>query len=527
MQSFLLNNVENLVASIDLGSNSFKLMIAKVTSINGVLHIEELDTIKDSLKLASGIDKNGFLSDKYIKKAYESLIRFGDRLRRFEKNTVIAIGTYTLRSVKNENFLKNAEKLLGFNIHIVSGNEEAELIYNGVMHVSPELKGKQLIIDIGGGSTEIIIGDRKKIYYSTSLNIGCVTFGIKYFEETKVTKDSLNKCIDNTKKIIKKLIVNETESYQNIIGTSGTCRAIADIIILNGLDTITNSPIDNIGGFITLKGLYSIRDDLIKCGDVSLSQLSGIKNDRRPVIASGLAILIAIFEEFKIKQMEVTESALLYGAIHKQLFHLIDSSSPLIGGYKRILPIESKNEIKNRCDEEIKFLGKKFYNDEKQTNRVYLTASYLSEKIINNKESKKILLWATQLLEIGKSINLKNYHLYSSYIISNSELHGFTNKQKLRLSTLVHAHRSSLTSYKINNKYIDWKLLFILRVSYILCKNRELINFESLDIQKINNGIKVEFKKEWLKENPYLSFRLEKEKEYWKMIDPKFKISFN
>lgn len=163
MDPFISNKTENLVAAIDLGSNSFKLMIAKIISHNGILHIEELDTIKESIKIASGLDDKGFLSEKYVKKTYETLIRFGDRLRRFDKKSVTAVGTYTLRSIKNKNFIDNAQKLLGFDIEIISGTDEAEFIYQGVMHVSPELSGKQLIIDIGGGSTEIIIGDRKKL----------------------------------------------------------------------------------------------------------------------------------------------------------------------------------------------------------------------------------------------------------------------------------------------------------------------------------------------------------------------------
>jgi exopolyphosphatase/guanosine-5'-triphosphate,3'-diphosphate pyrophosphatase len=527
MKSTLKNNKENLVAALDLGSNSFKLMIAKIVSINGVLHIEELDTIKESLRLASGIDKDGYLSSQYSQKAFETLIRFGDRLRRFDQSSVTAVGTYTLRSIKNEDFLENAQKLLGFPIEIISGQEEAEFIYDGVMHVSPEIKGKQLIIDIGGGSTEIIIGDRKKIHESVSIPMGCVSFSSKYFNGTKTPEDTIRKSIKAAKNLLTKNLNTNYQDWNNAIGTSGTCRAIADIILLNNLDTMTNSPIDNIGGFITKKGMYAILEELILAGDVNKSHLGGIKNDRKLVIASGLSILIAIFDFLKIKQMEVTESALLYGSIHKRLFSLLDNPDNAVGAYKKIIPIESKNEIKNRCDEEIKLLEDKFYTDPKQTNRVYSTAINLYEKIIPKKDQKgniKLLLWAVRLLEIGKSINLKNYHIYSSYIISNSELHGFTNKEKVRLSTLVHAHRASLSSYDFNKKYIDWKILFILRLSYILCKNRELIDTKCIDFKINDDEITLTFKKNWLEINPYLSYRLDKENSYWKKINPHYQI---
>ncbi|MDA0942156.1 MAG: exopolyphosphatase, partial [Proteobacteria bacterium] len=312
MNTFISNKAENLVAAIDLGSNSFKLMIAKIVLTNGIYHIEELDTIKESIKIASGLNNKGILSDKYVKKAYETLIRFGDRLRRFDQNSVTAVGTFTLRSVKNKNFLENAQKLLGFNIDIISGEEEAAYIYDGVMHLSPESEGDQLIIDVGGGSTEIIIGDRKKLLNATSLTLGCVTSAVSFFDGTKITEQSFKRAVDHAKKIIHKNISKEFHAPKNVIGTSGTCRAIADIILLNNLDTTTNSPIDEIGGFITLKGINKIKQELLDAGDVECSTLSGIKNERKPVIASGLSILAALFEELKIKQMEVTESALLY-----------------------------------------------------------------------------------------------------------------------------------------------------------------------------------------------------------------------
>ena len=524
MNTFISNKAENLVAAIDLGSNSFKLMIAKIVLTNGIYHIEELDTIKESIKIASGLNNKGILSDKYVKKAYETLIRFGDRLRRFDQNSVTAVGTFTLRSVKNKNFLENAQKLLGFNIDIISGEEEAAYIYDGVMHLSPESEGDQLIIDVGGGSTEIIIGDRKKLLNATSLTLGCVTSAVSFFDGTKITEQSFKRAVDHAKKIIHKNISKEFHAPKNVIGTSGTCRAIADIILLNNLDTTTNSPIDEIGGFITLKGINKIKQELLDAGDVECSTLSGIKNERKPVIASGLSILAALFEELKIKQMEVTESALLYGSIHRKLFNLIGRPDTVIGAYKKIIPIDFNDLNRDQCEEEIKILENKFYVDDKQTQRVFLTASHFANHLIKKNSDLKILLWAIRLLEIGKSINLKNYQIYSSYIISNSELHGFTNKEKIRLSTLVHAHRSSLSKYNFNINYIDWSMLFIIRISYILCKNRELINVANIKIINSDKELKIKFEKEWLTQNPYLEFRLGKEKSYWKKINSKFKI---
>ena len=524
MNTYISNKAENLVAAIDLGSNSFKLMIAKIVLTNGIYHIEELDTIKESIKIASGLNNKGILSEKYVKKAYETLIRFGDRLRRFDQNSVTAVGTFTLRSVKNKNFLENAQKLLGFNIDIISGEEEAAYIYDGVMHLSPESEGDQLIIDVGGGSTEIIIGDRKKLLNATSLTLGCVTSAVSFFDGTKITEQSFKRAVDHAKKIIHKNISKEFHAPKNVIGTSGTCRAIADIILLNNLDTTTNSPIDEIGGFITLKGINKIKQELLDAGDVECSTLSGIKNERKPVIASGLSILAALFEELKIKQMEVTESALLYGSIHRKLFNLIGRPDKVIGAYKKIIPIDFNDLNRDQCEEEIKILENKFYVDDKQTQRVFLTASHFANHLIKKNSDLKILLWAIRLLEIGKSINLKNYQIYSSYIISNSELHGFTNKEKIRLSTLVHAHRSSLSKYNFNINYIDWSMLFIIRISYILCKNRELINVANIKIINSDKELKIKFEKEWLTQNPYLAFRLGKEKSYWKKINSKFKI---
>lgn len=520
------NDSEALVAAVDLGSNSFKLMIAKITYQKKILHIQELDTIKESIKLAEGIDEKGNLDEKYKKKALEVLIRFGDRLRRFNKKNVVAIGTYTLRTIKNKNFINHAQKLLGFDIDIVSGDQEAKLIYDGVLHVSPEIEGDQLIIDIGGGSTEIIIGDQKNIKFAKSLKLGCVSFA-KYFNGTSCKEKEFSNCINAVKKTISPY-KDHCLLRNRVIGTSGTFRAIADIVRVNNLDSLSYSPIDNIGGFITKKSLNLIYKDFIKAKDVNSSLLSGIKSDRKKVIAPGLAIMIGLTDELGIKQIEVTESALMYGAIQNKLMSLFKTPKTAVGAYKKIIPLDEYTKIEDKCSEEIELLEEKFHADFKQTSRVNTTAIALYNLIVKKtkttNETFKILKWATKLLEIGKSINLKDYEKHSSYIISNSELHGFSKIEQIRLATLIAAHRGSLNNLKFNKKYIDWEILFILRVSYIFCKNRELLDLKFISIEKAKQKTTLLIDKKWSLINPYISSRLEKEDSYWKKINIGFRI---
>jgi len=296
-----------LLAAVDLGSNSFRLLIGRVAETSSGPRIHALDSLKDTVRLASGLNQEKRLDADSQQRAWAVLQRFGERLRSFEPDTVRAVATNTLRVAKNaKDFLSTAEAALGFPIEVIAGREEARLIYGGVAQTFPPQAGPMLVVDIGGGSTEFIIGEGKTPKLMESLYMGCVGYSLRFFPDGEVDRYTLGQAELAAQKEIE-LIARDylASGWKAAVGSSGTVRAIANILQKNGWSQ----------DGITRDGLAKLRDFLLRTGNARDLRLEGLKSDRVPVLPGGFAILSAIFSVLGIESMAVADGALRQGVL--------------------------------------------------------------------------------------------------------------------------------------------------------------------------------------------------------------------
>ena len=526
-------NLNGLYASIDLGSNSFRMMIAKINHLPTGVQFQTIDTLRDTVRLAGGLNKDNELSEESMTKALAAILRFGDRLRSFSPNQVVAVATNTFRVARNaKKFVDEAEKLLGFPIDVISGNEEARLIYIGASHIAPMCVGKRLVFDIGGGSTEIIIGDGHEPKLLESLPIGCVSFSQRFFSEGFVSEENFKAAQNAALKEIKGIApFYRKMGWEQAIGSSGTARAIAELIALNGLSGEPhNLPVEESGGVITRHGLELLKKNLLETKYTEKLSLLGLKSDRKPVLPGGLAIMISAFEELNIEHMEITEAALLFGSLH----HLYDQSkngahTKKKGILKTLFNSIGKLENPDTRHGLIEQLGKRFNVDEAQFKRVNETADFFLDQLPtfkkeDRKNNRKLLTWASFLHEVGLSVSRADYQKHSAYIISNADLPGFSRLDQARLAGLVLGHNGKLNKLPVSPGYIDWHLLFCLRLAHVVSRKREDAALPLIKVQQSAKGFKLKISKTWLEKNPFIQFGLNKEASDWKKIEWRYDI---
>jgi len=439
----------DMVAAIDLGSNSFHMIVARMDGQGG---FTMLDQMKEMVRLRGGLSKEGRLSKEKQLEALGCLRRFGDRIKHFAPENVRVAGTNTLRSMKNSRaFFVQANEALGHEIEIISGHEEARIVYLGVSHTLSNDFGKQLVIDIGGGSTEFIIGKKFEPIKLESLNIGSVSATQRFFKSGKLNKSNWKKA--NTALRLEIMPIESafhTGKWKRAIGSSGTIKATRKII--------QELQLEKFG--ISLYALHQIRDRLIASESIDKIDLPGLVTERIPVYAGGLAVLIAVFEALKIKSMTVSDGALREGLLYD-----------LMGRIQH-------EDVRSRSVEE---LVQRFNIDKDQAQRVKQTALYLFTQVYKDwglpKKSKKLLAWATDLHEIGMSITHSKYHRHGAYILDYVDMSGFSRKEQHWLSVMVQTHRRKLV-YNVfdglprDEKHIVKRLSILLRLSVLLHRSR-------------------------------------------------------
>ena len=297
----------NLLATVDLGSNSFRLLIASIRE-DGTLY--PIDQIKETVRLTGGLDENNKLSSEKQAVALAVLARFSERLVGFEKSQVRVVGTSALRVAKNaEDFIVIANKTLGFNIEVISGTEEARLIYIGAMHSMSFTQDKRLVIDIGGGSTEFVTGTGYDPEVMESVTMGCVSFSNRYFIDGELNENNFANAIFAARGKIQAMEhLFASHDWSTVVGTSGTARALYDLCIENGFSDQ-----------ISLEGLYKLRKLLIKHKNIKNLSVVGLKDDRAPVIAGGLSIMTGVMEELRIATMTIADGSLREGVMYDLL----------------------------------------------------------------------------------------------------------------------------------------------------------------------------------------------------------------
>jgi len=478
------------LAAIDLGSNSFHMVVARIE--DGHIHI--LDNLKEMVRLGAGLDKNGELSEKSRKHALSCLERFSERVTDFPKGSVVAVGTNTLRQAKNSRqFLHNARKILGHKISVIGGKEEARLVYLGVSHSLVVEDGKRFVMDIGGGSTELIIGQNFEPQHLRSLEMGCVSMSRQFFQGGNLEKEYWKKAgIAAHLKLRPVRRYFQKADWSSATGASGTIKAVGRVVNKLGLDPY----------LITLKSLYEIRDRMISAGTLAKLDLPGLKSDREPVFAGGLAVLIATFEALKIKSMQVSEGALREGLLYEHLGRIQSEDTRL----KTVSSVQQRFQLSQKHARRV---SKKAHQ--------LLTACEKSWGL--RLEDAELLHWASSLHEIGLAVSLNGYQKHGAYLLENADLPGFSFWEQARMSFLVRCQRKKLSKKlfsTLSEQYQQTalKLVIILRLAVLLHRSRKEETAVIENISATENSLTLHFAKDELTKHPLQLASLKQETKY-------------
>jgi exopolyphosphatase/guanosine-5'-triphosphate,3'-diphosphate pyrophosphatase len=484
----MLEQEYETLAAIDLGSNSFHLQVARVDGSQ----LYYLDAHKEPVRLAGGLGADKRLDEASQKRALACLARFGERIKDMPPGAVRAVGTSALRIAKNaEEFLDKARRALGFDIEIVAGREEARLIYLGVAHSLPLTDATRLVVDIGGGSTECILGVDYEPRDRESLRMGCVVYSNRYFPDGRIEKASL-KAAETAARIEVQGVAQQfrQDQWQQAVGSSGTAKALGEILYQNHITD----------GHITIEGLAWLRERLIRAGNVNRIILPGLKPERKPVFAGGLAIMYALFQELTIETMEPAMGAMREGILWDMLGRNTDQDmrSVTVGQFMR-----------------------RYHVDSKQARRVERLALSLCKRLgpILREDRKVAMMrlgWAARLHEIGIGIAHSGYHKHGAYILENADMPGFSRRDQARLAALVRASRGGLEKLPLAADYPDWPLIMCLRLSVMFNMSRSDAPLPKMALNCAGRECALQLPDDWLKLNPLTREALDREMVAWR-----------
>ena len=488
------------IAAVDLGSNSFRLQIGRVVNDQ----VYPLDTLKEPVRLASGLNREKWLDEPSQLRALDALKRFAERLRGFQPDAVRAVATNTLRIAKNApTFLPQAEEALGFPIEVIAGREEARLIYVGAAHDLPPARHKRLVVDIGGGSTEFIIGKKLEPMLLESLYMGCVSYSLRFFPDGKIDKKRFQEAEISAAREIETIAREYRRSgWIEAVATSGTARAIADLLECNGLNPDGQSGISR-------EGLSKLRAMVIRAGSASALKIAGLRADRLPVLPGGIAIMSAVFEELGVEHLTYSEGALRLGVLYDLLgrFHHHDMRDSTVQQFMH-----------------------RYQVDARQAERVERTAFELLSQLIRidwpeNERDVNFLRWADLLHEIGISIAHSGFHRHGAYIVRYADMPGFSKMDQERLALLLLGQRGKLEKLPVQQA-VDpvWRLVFCLRLSSLLHRSRDDQGLPVCFVRQSGTGFQIELPGEWLAANPLSAATLNDEALLWLRAGATLKI---
>ncbi len=482
------NNTPKTIAAIDLGSNSFHMIVARV--INGEIQI--IDRIREMVRLGAGLDENRELSLEARIRALACLSRFGQRLRELPTDNVRAVGTNALRQAKRAgNFLTQAETALKHPIEIISGREEARLVYLGVAHSLATGDKQRLVVDIGGGSTELIIGKQFDIQLRESLYMGCVNISQQHFPHGAITTDTM-KAAELAAALELRPI---RRSYRDLgwkaaIGSSGTIRSIGAVI--------QHASWGKEG--ITLESLNQLREALISAGHTDKLIFEGLSPERQAVFPGGVAVLLAIFKTLHLDKMQVSEQALREGLLYDKLGRI------------------QHEDIRERT---ILSLCARYHLDLAHAKHVETTANKLFAQAskhwgLTKTWQLKILCWATRIHELGLTISHNQFHKHGAYLIENSDLSGFSRQEQMLLAALVRGQRRKfpLEAFELlpsANRESTKRLCILLRLAILLHRGRSTKARPFIKLTVEENSLELTFPQDWLKRHPLTKMELKQE----------------
>jgi exopolyphosphatase/guanosine-5'-triphosphate,3'-diphosphate pyrophosphatase len=481
------------MAAVDLGSNSFHMVIARV--IDGSLQI--LHREKQKVQLAEGLNDELVLSEEAIERGLQVLAQFADTLQPFAPNAVRVIATYTLRRARNSaTFLRRAKVVFPFPIEVISGQEEARFIYQGVAHFE-HFSNKRLVIDIGGGSTEFAIGEGLQPLRLSSRNMGCVSYGQSYFNQGKISPRRFERAILQAEQELEPIVSSfRTAGWQQAVGTSGTVKTIKDVI--TGLGWNSTS--------LRLNDLNALKRHVLQYDNASELELTGLTDDRKLLLCPGLAILIGAFSMLQIDEMVYVDAALREGVLYEMSDRL------------------QHHDIREHT---ISSMMRRYTVDDAQTQRVQHTAHALFNQVQTawqlNDDDGLLLSFACRVYEIGLHINSSGIQKHSAYILQNANLPGFNQEQQLLLACLVRFHRRKIRAdelpiFSLYQLPQVINLLVLLRLAVLLNQKRRDDFIPEFTVSGSAQQLQLVLPPEWLAQQSVLSADLQLEQKALKKI---------
>jgi exopolyphosphatase / guanosine-5'-triphosphate,3'-diphosphate pyrophosphatase len=477
-------------AAVDLGSNSFHLLTVQL--VDGEVRV--IDRLKERVRLAAGLTSDGHIAAEARQRALDCLTRFGHMLSRYSEVDVRVVGTNTLRRDPSGEFLLEAERALGHPIQVISGAEEARLIYRGVSHDIQDDDERRLVIDIGGGSTECVIGSGAEIIHADSLYMGCVAYTQKFFADGRISRRAMDRAIvsarlevGSVKRVYRHL------GWSRALGSSGTINAVQSVLAASGRGSHK----------FTREDMNWLVSEVNQQERLETLSLPGLKPERATVFPGGLCILMGLFKAFKIKEMAASPSALREGVVYE-----------LIGR-------DGQTDVREAT---VKRMRDRYSADQEHTDRMEelilrLAESALPQWGIDTPEYRKILVWAAALHEIGKAVSYAGYHRHSAYLVANSDMVGFSREQQALLAAIILGQRRRLLPRRLEElvgpHFEDaLRLTLLLRLASRLNRTRSPRPRPMLELQVSESTLALKFPSGWLEERPLTQADLEREAQY-------------
>ncbi len=479
-----------LIAAIDLGSNSFHMLLAK--SDHGEIRI--LERLGEKVQLAAGIDEQRQLSEEAMQRGLDCLRRFAQLIQGLPQGAVRIVGTNALREARNRaEFIRRAEAILCHPVEVISGREEARLIYLGVSHSIADTPGKRLVVDIGGGSTEFIIGQRFEPLLRESLQMGCVSYTQRYFRDGKITPARYAQAYTAARLELMSIEQGlQRQGWQATVGASGTIRALGLAIQAAGLGS----------GEVNAEGLAWLKRRLLKLGEVEKIDFEGVKPDRRAILPAGLAILEAVFDALGLTQMQHSEGALREGVLND-----------LLGRHQH-------EDVRERT---LGALMERCHVDMEQAARVEAKALSALEQVaadwnLQEEWHRELLSWAARVHEVGLDIAHYQYHKHGAYLIEHSDLAGFSRQDQQMLALLVRGHRRNIPQDKFAELREEGeslvRLCILLRFAILFHHIRGTQEMPRVKLVAGERSLELVFPAGWLAANPLTQADFEQEAQW-------------
>jgi exopolyphosphatase / guanosine-5'-triphosphate,3'-diphosphate pyrophosphatase len=493
--------IPDVLAAVDLGSNSFHMVVARYS--HGQLVV--IDRLREMVRLASGVEENGRIDKDAAARALACLQKFGQRLRDMHARSVRVVGTNALRVARRKQaFLERAREALGHPIEIISGMEEARLIYSGVAHTMPSEAGRRLVCDIGGGSTELIIGEGLTPLEMESLQMGCVSLSERFFRDGKITAKRVSRA-----RVAARLELEPVRAafrrrgWQSAAGSSGTVRAISEAI----------REIDSTATQITAQGLDRVLDYMVEAGSTRDLQLAAVTDERRPVFPGGMAILSEVFDMLGIESMRIADGAMRDGLLYDIVGRFTDEDAR---------------------ERSVRAMQQRYHVDLAQAERVEATVSTFLAQVrqpwkLDDSLAELMLKWAARLHEVGLDVSHNGYHRHGAYLLENADMPGFPKEEQQLLARLVGGHRRKLSLQGIEELLPPWDrdaifLIVLLRLAVLLHRGRSATALPDIELTARSRTLELKFPGRWLKDHPLTAADLQQEIDHLKAHDFRLRV---